>query len=191
MGIEIEPKKAYSIHPMTKEYIGETVADPDPLVPDNWLIPAGAYLEEPPVGGQNETAVMGDNGWELLPDFRGTLFSKVDGAEVLHEAFGPAPEGFTDVPRPSALHVWSDSGWVVDADLVAAEAIAKAMVERDGSLALAAIRIAPLADAVDLGDASDEDVSSLRQWKQYRVALNRIEQQAGFPLNIEWPVAPS
>lgn len=191
MGIEIEPKKAYSIHPMTKEYIGETVADPDPLVPDNWLIPAGAYLEEPPVGGQNETAVMGDKGWELLPDFRGTLFSKVDGAEVLHEAFGPAPEGLTDVPRPSALHVWSDSGWVVDADLVAAEAIAKVTVERDSLLALAAVRIAPLADAVDLGDASDEDVISLKKWKQYRVALNRINQQTGYPTEIEWPTEPS
>lgn len=191
MEIERDPKKAYSINPQTREYIGETVADPDPLVLDNWLIPAAAYLEEPPIGGQHQTAVMGDDGWELVPDFRGTLYSKVDGAEVLHEAFGAIPKGLTDVPRPSALHVWSGSGWVVDAGLAAEEAIAKAIFERDSLLALAAVRIAPLADAVDLGDASDEDVISLKKWKQYRVALNRINQQAGYPTQIEWPEEPS
>ncbi|VVP17308.1 hypothetical protein PS870_03627 [Pseudomonas fluorescens] len=55
----------------------------------------------------------------------------------------------------------------------------------------AGIRIAPLQDAVDLGDASDGDVASLKLWKQYRVALNRIEQQTGFPVTVDWPVAPN
>ncbi|VVO55170.1 hypothetical protein PS870_00498 [Pseudomonas fluorescens] len=45
-------------------------------------------------------------------------------------------------------------------------------------------------DAIDLGDASDSDVASLKLWKQYRVALNRIEQQVGFPVTVDWPVAP-
>ncbi|WP_224795577.1 tail fiber assembly protein [Pseudomonas fluorescens] len=62
---------------------------------------------------------------------------------------------------------------------------------RDGLLGSAGIRIASLQDAVDLGDASDGDVASLTRWKQYRVALNRIEQQTGFPAKFDWPIAPS
>jgi hypothetical protein len=34
-------------------------------------------------------------------------------------------------------------------------------------------------------------VARLTRGKQYRVALNRIEQQAGFPVSIDWPAAPS
>ena len=189
--MEIEPKKAFAAHYLTREYIGETVADPDPLDESNWLVPAGAYLEEPPAGGKNQTAVRGSDGWELLQDFRGTLYSKVDGAQVQHEAFGPVPHDLTDAPRPSAFHLWGEAGWVIDDALVNAEAAAKALAQRDNSLAVAAIRIAPLADAVELGDASDEDIASLKRWKQYRVALNRIVQQDGYPTEIDWPVEPS
>lgn len=63
--------------------------------------------------------------------------------------------------------------------------------QRDILLAQAAIRIAPLQDAVDLGESTDEETAMLKQWKLYRVALNRIEQQSGYPLSVEWPVTPS
>lgn len=63
-------------------------------------------------------------------------------------------------------------------------------IERDRLLARATLRMGPLQDAIDLGNASADEVVSLNDWKQYRVDLNRIEQQAGFPLTIEWPVPP-
>lgn len=62
---------------------------------------------------------------------------------------------------------------------------------RDGLLAVATLRIAPLQDAVDLDDASPADKALLRAWKQYRVALSRIEQTPGFPAEVEWPTAPN
>ncbi|RQO50592.1 tail fiber assembly protein [Pseudomonas sp. KBW05] len=65
-----------------------------------------------------------------------------------------------------------------------------ALAERDRLLAYATIRIAPLQYAVDLEDASHEDKEKLDAWKQYCVALNRIEVQAGFPQSINWPVLP-
>ncbi len=70
------------------------------------------------------------------------------------------------------------------------EFAAAALSQRDLALSIAAIRIAPLQDAVDLGDENPGDVAALKQWKQYRVGLNRIEQQVGFPLAIDWPVMP-
>jgi hypothetical protein len=65
-----------------------------------------------------------------------------------------------------------------------------ALEARDRLLTNATIRIAPLQYAVDLGDASHDDMEKLNAWKQYSVALNRIEVQAGFPQSINWPVMP-
>lgn len=70
------------------------------------------------------------------------------------------------------------------------ELLNDASSKRDEYLAVAAIRIAPLQDAVDLGDATDSDVDLLKKWKQYRVALSRIDQQENYPFTIEWPVTP-
>ncbi|MEE4332320.1 tail fiber assembly protein [Pseudomonas alliivorans] len=51
--------------------------------------------------------------------------------------------------------------------------------------------IAPLQDAVDIDDATAAEISSLKAWKQYRVALNRIPAQPGYYEVIDWPVMPS
>lgn len=66
-----------------------------------------------------------------------------------------------------------------------------ANLKRDELLAKAAIRIAPLQDAVDIDDASDDDIASLLLWKKYRVAVNRIDRQTGFPSEISWPEEPA
>lgn len=68
---------------------------------------------------------------------------------------------------------------------------AEVLVQRDALLALATVRIAPLQDAVDLDEATSAEVAALKVWKQYRVLLNRIEQQPGFPATVDWPKAPA
>ncbi|CRM39928.1 Caudovirales tail fibre assembly protein [Pseudomonas sp. 37 R 15] len=50
--------------------------------------------------------------------------------------------------------------------------------------------IAPLQDAADFGEATESEVSALKAWKKYRVLLNRVTEQPGYPSVIEWPVAP-
>ncbi|WP_256346737.1 tail fiber assembly protein [Pseudomonas gingeri] len=62
---------------------------------------------------------------------------------------------------------------------------------RDELLVVASIRVAPLQDAVDIGCATDDEVSRLALWKTYRVDLNRIEQQTGFPSLVDWPLSPA
>ena len=47
-----------------------------------------------------------------------------------------------------------------------------------------------LEDAVDIDEASDEDLTLLKEWKKYRVALSKVPVQAGYPTVIDWPVAP-
>ncbi|MFL1526833.1 tail fiber assembly protein [Pseudomonas sp. O230] len=68
---------------------------------------------------------------------------------------------------------------------------ARASMQRDELLRVAALRIAPLQDAVDLEDATAAETALLKKWKQYRVLLNRVADQPGYPLNIDWPALPA
>ena len=55
-------------------------------------------------------------------------------------------------------------------------------------LSQAAAAIAPLQDAVDIDDVTDEELASLKAWKKFRVALNRLDL-ASAP-DIDWPAVP-
>lgn len=77
------------------------------------------------------------------------------------------------------------------AGVMAAAAVGDVSARRDELLGMAALRIAPLQDAADLGKATDAEASLLLSWKQYRVDLSRIEQQSGFPTVIDWPESPA
>jgi hypothetical protein len=72
-----------------------------------------------------------------------------------------------------------------------AQLMAAANSQRDSLLGVAGLRVAPLQDAVDLGAATDADMANLKLWKQYRVAVNRVSAQTGFPTTIDWPAPPS
>lgn len=50
--------------------------------------------------------------------------------------------------------------------------------------------IAPLQDAVDIGEASEEDEAALLLWKRYRVALSKVSLQPTYPNLVLWPVPP-
>lgn len=88
-------------------------------------------------------------------------------------AFAPPPEVLPEVPP------------TLD------ELRAAVFIKRDGLIAAASARMAPLQDAQDLGEATAAEEATMLAWKRYRVALNRVEQQAGFPGVIDWPGSPA
>ncbi|WP_139794062.1 tail fiber assembly protein [Chromobacterium violaceum] len=51
-------------------------------------------------------------------------------------------------------------------------------------------KIQILADAIDLGIASQEEKRDYDLWRKYRVLLSRVPQQPGFPAKIDWPTPP-
>ncbi|MCE1001295.1 MULTISPECIES: tail fiber assembly protein [unclassified Pseudomonas] len=51
--------------------------------------------------------------------------------------------------------------------------------------------LAPLADAVALQMASEAEEAQLTDWQRYRVLLNRVPEQAGWPTEIDWPAVPA
>lgn len=191
---ELTPPLVYQAHPLTGEYLGCAHADPDPLKPGKWLIPAMAFTEAPPQPEKGLAVVHvpdGEQVWGLLPDFRGDVYRVSDGRVVVWERFGPLPDDLTAEPCPGPFHVWRDGKWQLDTKAEVEALTTRALVERDRLLGDATTRIAPLQDAVDLGDASSDEEAELTAWKRYRVALNRVQQQAGFPRAIEWPVMPN
>lgn len=62
------------------------------------------------------------------------------------------------------------------------------MAQRDTLLSAAALAIGPLQDAADLGESTDAESALLRQWKQYRIAVNRLDLTQASPA---WPDAPA
>lgn len=56
----------YHFNPQNGEYLGTEKADPDPLVPGNYLIPASAVTVAPPVVRDGEMAVWRGDSWEVV-----------------------------------------------------------------------------------------------------------------------------
>lgn len=65
------------------------------------------------------------------------------------------------------------------------ELIAQAEAKKAELLSVATAAITPLQDAVDLGEATEEETALLIAWKKYRVQVNRVDTSE--PV---WPEAP-
>ena len=72
--------------------------------------------------------------------------------------------------------------------LTSAQLIEIAEGQKASLMAQATVAIAPLQDAVDLDEATDDEKSQLTAWKKYRVLLNRVDTSTA--PSIEWPIAP-
>ena len=66
--------------------------------------------------------------------------------------------------------------------------IATANERRNALLTDAAALMSPLQDAVDIDDATGDELASLKVWKKYRVALNRLDLSTA--PDIDWPEVP-
>lgn len=111
-------------------------------------------------------------------------------------------EGVTYVEIPDGEGNQPSIGWSYHGSVFAAppltdeqiaeqnqQKIANNVATKANLIAQATIAIAPLQDAVDLGEATDAETASLKAWKQYRVTVNRID--ANISEDIDWPVLPN
>ncbi|THD52617.1 tail fiber assembly protein [Enterobacteriaceae bacterium ML5] len=87
-----------------------------------------------------------------------------------------------------------NGGWIFDGKKIkervysSAELVAQAEIKRDSLMAIATATIAPLQDAVDIGDATEAELVNLKEWKKYRVALSRLDLPTA--PDITWPKSP-
>ena len=116
-----------------------------------------------------------------------------DGRIQLPTDFDPKPEQ-PEVSWPDTI-VSIDWSQMVTAEMkqeaAAAQHLAGVQAEIAAQRGVADSAIAPLQDAVDLDDATEAEATALKAWKKYRVALNRLPEQSGYPVDIDWPVPPA
>lgn len=121
----------------------------------------------------------------------------VDGAiEITGAQYSAAVDGMCE-----GMDVTIDGGFQIlplvepepepEPELAPDQVLARAQAQRDGYLALATLRIAPLQDAVDLGKATAVEAANLKKWKEYRIDVNRVSDQAEFPASVTWPISPT
>jgi len=71
-----------------------------------------------------------------------------------------------------------------------AELKTEALAQRDLLLTLANEATAGMADAYIAGLLSPADESRFKAFAAYKLELNKIDKQSGYPVEIRWPTAP-
>lgn len=106
--------------------------------------------------------------------------------EVFQEyAIGIVPQGMVRSAGDDGLPAWVKAPAPSHEQLVA-----EVSAEKTYRMQIATAMVAPLQDAVDLGDATDAEMALLTSWKKYRVALSRLSDQPNYPTEIDWPAHP-
>jgi hypothetical protein len=177
------------VSPLTGEFVGLGVADPSPLEPGVWLIPAGAHLGDAPIVFPENAAVWSvvDATWHQVSDYRGkTVYNKDTRAASVHEELGELPELLTLLAPMTDFDVWKGSQWVLDVEARDAALTNQARLKKSLLTQCAAGMISTLQYAVDEGIATDAEVGALDAWRTYGVLLNRVEAAP----EVDWPNSP-
>ncbi|WP_313395657.1 tail fiber assembly protein [Pseudomonas sp.] len=116
-------------------------------------------------------------------------------SEEIEQHLNPVPAYWTDgsslVLTAGVVPGWRLATPIEINVLKPALLVQDAKIKAESLRAAADYAITPLQDAVDLDDATEAEVTTLKAWKQYRVALNRVSEQSGYPNEIEWPAPPA
>ncbi|WP_085632111.1 MULTISPECIES: tail fiber assembly protein [unclassified Pseudomonas] len=181
----------YYVNELTQEMTGPVELPEYPglgvVVPGNAIgLPEALPAAEP-----GHVWVWRDQQAVQLIDLRNrTVYFKENGNALYWIQLGPLPDHLTVKPRPNAYCFWKEGDWVLDEEAERAGLAAQADIDRDNRLREAVIRVAPLQYAYELGEAGSDQVAMMQAWKRYAIHLSQIEQQADYPRNIVWPVAP-
>lgn len=88
----------YSFDPHTGEYLGSGEADPSPLEPGVYLIPAHSTVSKPPIKKEKQAIIRVGGGWGYAPDYRGEIWYKGETPHTILGLGDPARDGFTRAP---------------------------------------------------------------------------------------------
>lgn len=95
---------------------------------------------------------------------------------------------YQDGIRNADTGEWTGGHWVETGGPSHEDLIAEAAIKKNALMTDAALAIAHLQDAVDIDEATTEELALWKLWKSYRVALNRID--ANLAPDIVWPASP-
>lgn len=110
----------YNYDEITKEYIGESEAPLNPVATKRegkevYMIPANATEKKPPKAKKNE-AVVYNNGWQIVADFRGQYIVNDDMQPFKYDKLGDLPEGYICITEAQAKKIQEDDLYYVISD---------------------------------------------------------------------------
>ena len=171
-----------AIHPL-HPLIGQSYANEGSLPPLNALRIA-------PDAKEGFCPCEKDGAWINIPDYRGvTAYDKETARPVKIDDIGELPDSVTLIVPDVEFPKWSGKKWATDTIAKKESDIASAEAQKQYLLSEATAIIAPLQDAVDLDIATPEEISVLKEWKTYRVMLNRVDTSPG--ADVIWPMPPA
>lgn len=125
--------------------------------------------------------------WVLIEDNRGTkIYSTETKQELTIDYLGKVKDGYT-TKKPEQFNKWDGKKWIEDTDAKNADLIIQNQFLKEALLSDAVKEISLLQDAIDLDMAEDGDVEKLKEWKQYRILLNRVDTNV---IPCEFPNKP-
>lgn len=175
----------YNLRADTNEFIGKC----DGFIPANTGLPAYSTNIAPPSAKAGFIAVFNfaSEKWSLVEDHRGKIVYDIQtGKATTIDQLGKLPDDVVSVAPEGNFMKWDGEKWVHDADAEKAAQTTQATQQKESLLAMAASKIAPLQDAVDLDIATEAETALLLAWKKYRVLLNRVDTS-----KPEWPTPPN
>ncbi|MDN0120925.1 tail fiber assembly protein [Yersinia frederiksenii] len=155
-------------------------------------LPSGGYIDAPVfVKDDNKTVRRTEDemAWEVVTDLRGKVaYSTVTGLPESVNSIGALSDGLTLLVPQTDYDFWNGIQWVTDTEKQYISEVKMAEDTKKQLLNEAALRMAPLQDAVDTDMAIVDEKVQLAVWKTYRVLLNRIDTLEA--PGIEWPTIP-
>lgn len=160
--------------------LGSGIADESPLEPGVFAIPAFATTEEPPTVEEGFVAVFKDGSWSSVKNIIGMWFDN-DGSSVYVTNLDQDVSLLCKTQKPTQFHKIVESEWQED--------IAKKL--EYFAAAVRSTRNEQLLFADYMVNTKEDSGESSQKWRQYRNFLRNVPEQAGFPLDVVWPEAPT
>ncbi|ECI0414456.1 tail fiber assembly protein [Salmonella enterica subsp. salamae] len=185
MSSKAQTIKIFNLRSDTNEFIGAG----DAYIPSHTGLPANCTDIAPPEIPASHIAIFDaeTQTWSLKEDHRGQTVYRTDTGKALYiQELGPLPENVTSVSPDGEYQKWDGKAWVKDEAAEKAAQLRQAEETKSRLLQMASEKIAPLQDAVDLGEATDDEKARILAWKKYRVLVNRVDTASP-----TWPEIPS
>ncbi|EPL7529837.1 tail fiber assembly protein [Morganella morganii] len=181
--------KIYNYHPLTKEFLSEGIADADPLVEDNWLIPAHATTVPVPEIQSGHVPVFDGREWQQTEDHRGVNIYDITTAQKSEiKELGELPDGVTTIAPDVEFPKWNGKRWVTDNAAKKESDIAAAEAQKQFLISEVHTETEILRAKLALGRIKDDEKALLNAWLDYLDELEAVDVSTA--PDIIWPVKP-
>ncbi|HHB1474567.1 TPA: tail fiber assembly protein [Yersinia enterocolitica] len=151
-------------------------------------LPAHSVADAPIFQPKTGMALVRDltaNQWVTVADYRHqTVYDIETKYESIIFALGPIPKNKTLIQPMHEFDIWTGTAWEVDQQALKARHITAAVQQKTALINQVSEHINILLDAIAI-DNQQTDIQQLAAFKQYRVALMRIDPNTA--PDIDWP----